>query len=192
MTYRYVLIVGGQQEGEAVASAAEVYSAVQRYLAEHRHRPPAGRLMVGRLVNERDEAVHGRGVFAAEAFEPGAPNASLDQVYWHQRIRDLINARLNTRTHFLWLDIKSGDGDSTIDEDAFLSAVSAWVSQLDEPSAEDRTHTGKDGWGWMGNEFQWNRETLVLKLTALRSRTGGPLTEIVGNPEPAFAFYAND
>jgi hypothetical protein len=191
MTYRYVLIIGGRQEGGPLASAPEVHAAVERYLAVHRDSPPEGRIMVGRLVQEGEEALHGRGVFPAESFAPGAHNPNLDELYWHGRIRDLLNGRLEHRAHFLLLHVRSGDGNSELDDEDLLGVVSEWISQLTE--RQDQAYATGNGWSWTGYEFRWRRGALDLEISAMpRSAGKGPLNEVVGNPEPAFAFFVED
>lgn len=208
MTYRYQIIVGGKPSGESFSSAAEVQAALTRLLHDGRTSTEASRILVGRLTSETSGAVAGRGVFPATAFLPNAPNPDPDEQYWHRRVRDLLNTRLQERrSFFLWLNVERGTGSTELSDSEFLRAVETWLAQLRtlrEASGTSGSLTHLDSlerhsnpterggkWSWQGTELEWIDPGLHVMLTAIprRKDAQGETVEIVGNPEPAFAFY---
>jgi hypothetical protein len=194
MTYRYQLIVNGRPWGDPLASSEEVRAALHRYFADHPQDRPE-RVLVGRL--RHDPKVHGQGVYGARAFLENAPNPDPDEAFWHALVRDLLNARLADRRFFLWLHVERGNGDSELDDAIFLDAVSAWLTQLEPSEPADLPeplgqNTPNGGAYWrQDKEFLWDAGGLIVHLTAIPRRTevrGKPAREVVGNPEPAFAY----
>jgi hypothetical protein len=203
MTFRYQLIVGGEQLGESLSSSDEVRSALQRYFKQHPEHARSGRVLVGRMMAAQPEApAHGRGVYRARAFLENAPNPDPDEEFWHGRLRDILNSQLRQRDFFLWLHA-SGSGQSQLDEPGFLRAVEHGLSAIGplvhrEPAVDvdslerfvERRDRGE--WSWQGKEFEWADGGLHVRLTAIPRRrevANEPAHEVVGNPEPAFAYY---
>jgi len=201
MTYRYQLIVEGKPWGEPLVSSDHVRSALNDYFAKYSEARPE-QLLVGRL-RQGEEGVVGRGVFGARAFLENAPNADPDEVFWHERVRDLLNSDLVNRHFFLWLHVERGSGDSTLNEAFLLEATSIWLSWLesllyapgaqpenvDNPEATQATTPDGGRYQWQGKEFEWYAQDLLIQLTAIPRRSDEPAKELVGNPEPAFAYY---
>src|SRR5687767_7153792 len=101
MTYKYVLILGGEElPTQPLVSVADV----ERALREPAAARDADRVMVGRL--ERDDESRrsaGRGVWRASAFLAFPQGGDPDTLYWHRRVRDVLNSGLRQRNFFLWI-----------------------------------------------------------------------------------------
>lgn len=202
MTYRYQILVAGEPWGEPLASSDQVRAALSRYAAKQ---PGKGKLLIGRLMSLGGDLPPERAeVYPAEAFQPNAPNPDPDEQFWHRRVTALLNARLQLRRFFLWLHIERGSGDTRLDETAFLRAVERWLVVLDRLMYGSELGEGIDNlerahfrlpdgeWSWQGKEFAWSQAGLDLELSAIQRREevlDQPAQQVVGNPEPAFAYW---
>src|SRR4051794_20210823 len=125
MTYSYVLLVGGEQWGEPLPSAAEGRAARARYTKENPDDREARGVLVGRMV--RDERQQGRGLFNASIFREGAASPDPDIQFWHHELRDLLNEGVRPRSFFLWLSVEQGNGLSSLDKQGFVASVKTWL-----------------------------------------------------------------
>jgi hypothetical protein len=206
VTYLYQLLISGEPWGKPLTSSREVQTAVQRYIAEHREGKGTTPILVGRFLTGEVEAPDQRSeVYQPAAFMPNARNPDPDEQFWHRRIRDLLNSGLEHRQFFLWLNVEGGTGETSFNESAFLDAVEAWLTRLHrlvyqqgledivESLEGERFHLPDGEWSWQGKKFHWSQGGLELDLSAIPRRTevrDQPADQVVGNPEPAFAYYA--